>query len=261
MLGRPLHPVEHTAIDIALDATVRTSDVPVLPRVVDHLMAPDRSDDTDGRRAEDGRHVAHALRRLVRGDLAGLFDGPSTIQFDPSLPMLSLDLSRVAENDSALSVLMTCASAWMEGVLADPDGGQRWVVYDEAWRLMSHPALLRRMDAGWRLARHYGIANMLIIHRLSDLDNVGDTGSAQRSLAAALLANAEIRVIYRQETDQLGTTAKALDLTHTEATLLPTLGLGQGLWRIRNRSFLVQAQLHPAEAQLFETGSKASGSH
>lgn len=259
MLGRPLHPVEHTAIDIALDATVRASDVPVLPRVVDHLMAPDHTDDTDGRLAEDGRHVAHALRRLVRGDLAGLFDGPSTIRFDPSLPMLSLDLSRVAENDSALGVLMTCASAWMEGVLADPDGGQRWVVYDEAWRLMSHPALLRRMDAHWRLARHYGIANMLIIHRLSDLDNVGDTGSAQRSLAASLLANAETRVIYRQETDQLGTTAKALDLTRTEATLLPTLGLGQGLWRIRNRSFLVQAQLHPDEARLFETGSKVAG--
>jgi hypothetical protein len=148
----------------------------------------------------------------------------------------------------------------MEGVLADPDGGQRWVVYDEAWRLMSQPALLRRMDAHWRLARHYGIANMLVIHRLSDLDNVGDTSSAQRSLAAALLANAETRVIYRQETDQLGTTAQALNLTRTEATLLPTLGLGQGLWRIRNRSFLVQAQLHPNEAQLFDTGAKAFGS-
>ncbi|MFE7503851.1 ATP-binding protein [Promicromonospora sp. NPDC057488] len=259
MLDRPLHPVEHTAIDIALDATMRANDVPVLPTVVDHLLAPDKNDDLDGRLTEDGRHVAHALRRLVRGDLAGLFDGPSTVTFDPSLPMLSLDLSRVAENNSALSVLMTCASAWMEGVLADPDGGQRWVVYDEAWRLMSHPALLRRMDAHWRLARHYGIANMLVIHRLSDLDNVGDTGTAQRSLAAALLANAETRVIYRQETDQLGATAQALDLTRTEATLLPTLGLGQGLWRIRRRSFLVQAQLHPDEARLFETGAKASG--
>ena len=259
MLDRPLHPVEHTALDVALDTTVRTSDVPILPRVVDHLLAPERADDVDGRLAEDGRHVAHALRRLVRGDLAGLFDGPSTVRFDPSLPMLSLDLSRVAENNSALSVLMTCASAWLEAALADPDGGQRWVIYDEAWRLMAHPALLRRMDAHWRLARHYGIANMLVFHRLSDLDNVGDAGSAQRSLAASLLANAETRVIYRQEADQLGTTAQALGLTGTETTLLPTLGLGQGLWRIRNRSFLVQAQLHPDEARLFETGTRASG--
>src|SRR3546814_12460447 len=73
--------------------------------------------------------------------------------------MISLDLSRVTENATLVSVLMTCASAWMESALLDPNGGQRWVVYDEAWRLMSHPALLRRMDAHWRLARHYGIAN------------------------------------------------------------------------------------------------------
>jgi hypothetical protein len=35
------------------------------------------------------------------------------------------------------------------------------------------------------LARHYGIANMLIFHKLSDLDNVGDQGSAMRALAVA----------------------------------------------------------------------------
>ena len=45
--------------------------------VVDRLLAPDPADDPDGRLAEDGRLVGHALRRLVAGDLAGLFDGPS----------------------------------------------------------------------------------------------------------------------------------------------------------------------------------------
>lgn len=94
----------------------------------------------------------------------------------------------------------------MESALLDPTGGHRWVVYDEAWRLMSHPALLRRMDAHWRLARHYGIANMLIFHKLSDLDNVGAQGSAARALASSLLANAETRIVYRQESDQLVTT-------------------------------------------------------
>ena len=158
-----------------------------------------------------------------------------------------------------ISVLMTCASAWMESAMLDPNGGQRWVVYDEAWRLMSHPALLRRMDAHWRLARHYGIANMLIFHKLSDLDNVGDQGSAMRALASSLLANAETRVVYRQESDQLGTTAAALELTGTEQSLLPTLGTGQGLWRIKHRSFVVQHQLHPAEFDLFDTTARMNG--
>ena len=259
VLDRRLTPLEHTAIDVALADTVRTADVPVLPMVVERLLAPDTSTDVYGRLTEDGRVVGHAMRRLVAGDLAGLFDGPSTVQFDPTLPMVSLDLSRVTENATLISVLMTCASAWMESALLDPNGGQRWVIYDEAWRLMSHPALLRRMDAHWRLARHYGIANMLIFHKLSDLDNVGDSGSAMRALASSLLANAETRVVYRQESDQLGSTAAALGLTGTEQSLLPTLGTGQGLWRIKDRSFVVQHQLHPAELELFDTSARASG--
>lgn len=258
VLDRRLCPLEHTAIDVALAVTVRSTPVPVLPMVVERLLAPSRDDDSDGRLAEDGRLVGHALRRLVAGDLAGLFDGPSTVRFDPTLPMISLDLSRVTENATLISVLMTCASAWMESALLDPTGGQRWVVYDEAWRLMSHPALLRRMDAHWRLARHYGIANMLIFHKLSDLDNVGDQGSAMRALASSLLANAETRIVYRQESDQLGSTASALGLTGTEQSLLPTLGTGQGLWRIKHRSFVVQHQLHPAELELFDTSARAS---
>ena len=257
VLGRALTPLEHTAIDTALTATVRENAVPILPMVVDRILTP--SDDSDGRLTEDGRIVGHALRRLVAGDLAGLFDGPSTVQFDPTLPMMSLDLSRVTENSTLISALMTCCSAWMESALLDPAGGQRWVIYDEAWRLMSHPSLLKRMDAHWRLARHYGIANALIFHKLTDLENVGDAGSAMRSLANSLLANAETRVIYRQESDQLGVTAKTLGLTTTERKLLPSLGVGQGLWRIKERSFVVQQQLHPAELELFDTSARASG--
>ena len=236
VLDRRLTPLEHTA------STSRSPTLcaPARSRSCRWSLTasspPTTTADTDGRLAEDGRLVGHALRRLVAGDLAGLFDGPSTVRFDPSLPMISLDLSRVTENATLISVLMTCASAWMESALLDPAGGQRWVVYDEAWRLMSHPALLRRMDAHWRFARHYGIANMLIFHKLSDLDNVGDHGSAMRALASSLLANAETRVVYRQESDQLGATAAALGLTGTEQSLLPTLGTGQGLWRIKHRS-------------------------
>ena len=255
VLGRALTPLEHTTVDAALTATVRENTVPILPHVVDRLFTPNPTGD-DGRLAEDGRLVAHALRRLVAGDLQGLFDGPSTVAFDPTLPMISLDLSRVAENTALLSVLMTCASAWMESALLDPAGGQRWMVYDEAWRLMSHPALLRRMDAQWRLARHFGLANMLIFHKLSDLDTVGDLGSANRALATSLLANAETRVIYRQESDQLGITAQTLGLTGTEQKLLPTLSTGQGLWRIKDRSFVVQHQMHPSELSLFDTTTR-----
>ena len=43
VLGRALTPVEHTAIDAALTATVATAEVPVLPMVVDRILTPTRA--------------------------------------------------------------------------------------------------------------------------------------------------------------------------------------------------------------------------
>src|SRR5690606_5286133 len=79
VIDRRLSPLEHTAIDLALADVVRTTTVPVLPMVVDRILAP--APGTDERLVEDGRVVGHALRRLVAGDLQGLFDGPSTVRF------------------------------------------------------------------------------------------------------------------------------------------------------------------------------------
>ena len=260
VLARPIRPVEHTALDAALTSAVTASPEPALPAVVERLIDPHGLDDADtALLRSDGRDVAHALRRLVHGDLAGIFDGPSTVAFDTDAPMVTLDLSKVSGNDALLSLVMTCASAWMEGALQDPDGGRRWVVYDEAWRVMRHPALIRRMQAQWKLSRAYGIANLMVIHRLSDLDAIGDHGSEARALAQGLLADCSTRITYRQESDQLSGAAAALGLTATETELLPTLGVGQGLWRIRDRAFLVQHQLTRGELAAFDTTARMNG--
>src|SRR3546814_20087983 len=100
---------------------------------------------------------------------------------------------------------------------------------------------------------------MLWFHKRSDLVKVGDSGAARRALASSLLANAETRVVYRQASDQPGSTASALGLTGTEQSLLPTLGTGQGLWRIKQRSLVVQHQLHPAALALFATAGRITG--
>lgn len=257
VLGRPLQPVEHTALDGALNATIVSTTIPTLPAVVDHLLDPhgETPEETSLLRAE-ARDVGHALRRMIHGDLAGLFDGESTIRFDPEAPMISLDLSRVSGNDTLLSLVMTCASTWMEAALLDPHGGRRWVVYDEAWRVMRHPALIRRMQSQWKLSRAYGIANLMVIHRLSDLDAVGDQHGEARALAQGLLADCSTRVVYRQESDQLTTSAAALGLTDTERDLLPTLSIGQGLWRVRDRAFIVQHQMTRGELEVFDTTAR-----
>ena len=148
-LGRALRATERTALDTALDAARCENSTPVLPMVVAAMLEPRRpfAGSTVEELRSDGREVAHALARLVRGDLAGLFDGPSTVQFDPGVSMLSLDLSAISGSDTLIGLVMTCASTWMEAALADPGGGQRLVVYDEAWRLLAQP-VLARTDAG-----------------------------------------------------------------------------------------------------------------
>jgi type IV secretory pathway VirB4 component len=263
-LGRALTSVEHTALDTALGAAVAADSVPTLPRVVDRLLVPSPSTERDlnghplGDLARDGREVAHALRRLVAGDLAGLFDGPSTVSFDPELPMVTLDLSRIHGSDELTAMVMSCASAWMEAALTDPDAGQRWVIYDEAWRLIRQPALLARMQAQWKLSRSYGIANLLIIHRLSDLDAVGDATSGARAIAHGLLADCATKIAYQQEPGETPHAAGRLGLTSTEAAQLPDLRQGEGLWHVGQRAFIIRHLATDAELALFDTNARMS---
>jgi hypothetical protein len=260
-LGRSLHPVEATALDVALDEAVVVNPMPLLGHVLGNLLGP--SVGVDGSTLEqlttDGREIGHALRRLVDGDLKGLFDGPSTVEFDPSLPMVSIDLSQISGSDTLLALVSTCGAAWIESALSDPNGGLRYVIYDEAWRLLKAPALLARMQSDWKLSRARGISNVMVIHRLSDLDAVGDEKSETRNLALGLLADCSIKVIYAQERGEATATGRRLGLSDVEIEHLPNLERGQGLWRVGERSFLVSHRITAGELELFDTNKRMVG--
>ena len=257
-LGRVLRATERTALDTALDTARCENSTPVLPMVVDAMLEPEWpfAGSTVEELRSDGREVAHALARLVRGDLAGLFDGPSTVQFDPGLPMLSLDLSAISGSDTLIGLVMTCASTWMEAALADPTGGQRLVVYDEAWRLLAQPVLLARMQAQWKLSRAWGLANLMVLHRLSDLDAVGDIGSEARGLAQGLLGDTATRILYNEPFEEAQAAGNMLGLTSVEVAQLPLLSRGEGLWRVNERAFVVRHICTPDELTLFDTDAR-----
>jgi type IV secretory pathway VirB4 component len=170
--------------------------------------------------------------------------------------MVSLDLSRISGSDTLIALVMTCASAWMEAALADPDGGQRWVIYDEAWRLLRQASLLTRMQSQWKLSRAFGIAHLMIVHRLSDLDAVGEANSQSRNLALGLLADCSTKIIYAQERGEATKTGDALGLSSTEIDQLPDLERGEGLWRVGERSFIVRHLCTPGELELFDTNTR-----
>ena len=250
--GRDLSPVEGTALAAGLVEAERRPD-PMLPHVVAALLDPPVDGVRGSTRAqliEDGRPVAHALLALVEGDLKGMFDGASTTTLDTTCDITVADLSRIHGSDTRLALVQTCVSSWMEAALMDPESPNRWVVYDEAWRLMRLPALLSRMQSQWKLSRALGIANLLVIHRLSDLDSVGDEGSSMREQALGLLADCSSRILYAQEADQAAKTGAAIGLTTTEMDQLSALDKGEGLWKLGGRSFMVRHRVPASELTL-----------
>ena len=147
-LGRDLLPRERAAIDAALAmATVLASVAPggaspspTLPQVVDALLEPDERAAAELRTTradlvEDGRDVALELRRLVHGDLRGMFDGPTTDGLRLDGPLVVLDLSAVYHSP-ALGVLMACAAAWLQSAVQARHRNRILLVVDEAWAIL-----------------------------------------------------------------------------------------------------------------------------
>jgi hypothetical protein len=263
-LSRNLLPRERAALGAALASTVVQADVPTVPSVVEALLAPTldaaASLRTDLRvLLEDGRDVALELRRLVHGDLCGMFDGTTTPGLDLSGPLVILDLSALYAS-SALGVLMACATAWLQANLArtagsTAGGGQTFVVIDEAWALLSNLGVARWLQSSWKLSRAFGVSNVAVLHRVSDLHSVGASDSEQVALAQGLLADSETRVMYAQSPGELAVASELLSLSSTEAGLLPQLRRGVALWKVGQGSFLVQHRLSQMERMLVNTDS------
>jgi hypothetical protein len=267
-LGRDLWPRERAALGVALTDASNGRTVPTVPVVVDALLTPStesaRSLHTEvSTLLEDGRDVALELRRLVHGDLRGMFDGQTTTGIDLSASLVVLDLSALYSS-AALGVLMACATAWLQAALARAAAqggrsGRFFLVVDEAWAILSNLGVARWLQSSWKLSRAFGISNVAVLHRVSDLRSVGASDSEQVALAEGLLADSEIRVVYAQSPGELATASELLSLSATETELLPQLRRGVGLWKVGPRSFLVQHRLSPLEQAIVDTDAAMSG--
>ncbi len=265
-LGRDLLPRERAAVDAALAAATEEAvgargagprAAPTLPRVVDALLDPGISAAAALRTTridlvEDGRDVALELRRLVHGDLRGMFDGPTTGGLRLDGPLVVLDLSAVYHSP-ALGVLMACAAAWLQSAVEARHRNRILLVVDEAWAILGNLGVARWLQASWKLSRAMGVANIAVLHRLSDLGAVGAAGSEQVGLAEGLLADSETRVVYAESPGEVARTGELLGLTGTEADLVSTLSRGTALWKVAHRSFLVEHRLARGEQWLVDT--------
>jgi hypothetical protein len=260
VLGRDLAPVEDAALGWALEHLARTLTGATLADVAAVLADP--TDEMAHRAripadelAQSVTPAVYGLGKLLDRSLRGMFDGASTVKPDWSGPGILLDLSAVHHDAEALTLVMVAATAWLRAVMARPDGPPRLQVLDEAWCLLAHERTTRYLQACWKLGRSHGVANMAIVHRLSDLRAQADDGSALAKVGMGLLGDTQTRVLFRQSSDQVTDAADLLRLTAPEAALLPRLGRGRALWKVGDRTAVVDHVLG-AETRLFDTDAR-----
>ena len=263
-LARMLNPFERVAVDLAVTAASQRDEAPTLRAVVDAMLYPEAefaariNTDVSGL-ASDGRVAALELRRLVDGDLAGMFDGPTAADVDLEAPLVAIDLSRVFSSQ-ALPLLMTCAVAWIHSFLSRRDGIKRLVVLDEAWAILHDLSTARWLQSVFKLSRAFGVSNVMVVHRLSDLRAAGAEGSSQQRLAEGLLADSETRVVFGQPPSEASVTADIAGLSGVERDVVAHLPRGIALWKVGDRSFLVEHLVGDGEREIVDTDSAMADS-
>src|SRR5262249_40494434 len=138
----------------------------------------------------------------------------------------------------------------------DERSAKRIVDVDEAWRILSSLGIGEWLQQAFKLSRGLGTQNLVVMHRLSDLRATGAEGSREVRLAEGLLADAETKIVYAQPHDQLAHARELLGLTDPEAQLLPPLRRGWALWKVGQRSFLVQHRISPLESTIVDTDAR-----
>jgi type IV secretory pathway VirB4 component len=268
-IGGQLEQIEAAALREALRTVRERSAEPTLPQICAVMFDPPvemaaRLQTTSDSLAGESRRAALALQDLCEGPLKGIFDGPTSAGLDLDARLLVLDLHAVRDSP-AVGILMACATAWMSAQLArtaENPGRERLInVADESWKIIQHTGLGEWFQSNFKLARQFGVMNLVVLHKLGDLHAAGDAGSRAARIAEGLIADASTRIIYHQDESQVRLTRDLLGLSATEARLLTQLTPGQALWRVGSRSFVVQHYRSRTEQRLTntDTGMRIDG--
>jgi type IV secretory pathway VirB4 component len=203
--------------------------------------------------------IGYALDKLLSRSLRGMFDGRSTVPLRWDGPGIVLDLSAVPVDSDALPLVMVAAAGWLQQLMACP-GPQRFQVLDEAWALLGNHHTAGYLQTCFKLGRTYGVANLCITHRASDLTAQADDGTATSKISAGLLADSATKIVLRQAPDQLDAAIAHFGLTEPEASITGQLTRGRAVWKIGTRTAVVQHVLGPAELDIIDTDARMHSS-
>ena len=164
-----------------VEAGRRTLDVNQMPRLRDlHKLLGEYDNPDDASATELIRQVHTDIRRYVvwegadgtvhNGPYAGVLDVHTN--FDVNSQMTIFEFGEVSDTKDLMNPLaLVFISGLMYNRMMARDGVERYVVLDEAWKLLEHPAARAAITRFYREARKMNGAVTLITQSFADLDN------------------------------------------------------------------------------------------
>jgi type IV secretory pathway VirB4 component len=207
----------------------------------------ERGSTTTRELAELCRPLWLLVDKLVRRDLAGMFDGTEPLSGAVLSPTgVVLDVSAVFSDKALLRLVMIAAIAVLQACYLEGDASDEWsmprrfLVVDECWSLLSQEESARFLQENWKLARARGVANVAVCHRVTDLSAQADSDKATSKIGDGLIADTQTHIVFRTSAHALEETRRSLGLSDPETETLPRLPRATALWKVRGQSTFVR---------------------
>lgn len=244
LVGGELEAAERAALDRAIAATYQsvgiTADArtwtrpsPTLRVLRDQLVGAGQAGD------RAAGELAARLHPFVEGAFKQLFDGPSSV--NPEGHLVVLSLRDLPDELKGIGTLLTLDAVWRR--VSNPAIRRpRLVVVDEAWLLMKEKSgaeFLFRMAKASR--KHW--AGLTVATQ----DTADVLGS---DLGKAVVANAATQILLRQASQAIDEITQTFDLSAGERAFLLSADRGQGLLSAGTQRVAFQSIASPTEHYL-----------
>jgi type IV secretory pathway VirB4 component len=244
--GSSLNPYERSVLDHAVyrayaasgvtpDPTTHARPAPVLADLQTALEAADNDLATG---------LATRLRRFVHGSLAGgLFSGPTNVALNRRLVVFNIQ--QLEEELRPVAMHLIANFVWNR---VRRERRPRLLVIDEAWSLLRYPEGGDFVSGMARRARKYYLGLVTITQDVADF--------LRSDHGRAVLVNAAMKLLLKQDTTTVEAVADAFQLTIEERQYLLGANKGEGLLFARGARLPISIEASPAEHRLATTAPR-----
>jgi type IV secretory pathway VirB4 component len=225
----------YTSAGISADPATHARPAPLLADLHTALRAIDN---------DVAAALASRLRRYVSGSLAGgLFAGPTNVALNRRLVVFNIQM--LEEELRPVAMHLIANFVWNR---VRRERRPRLLVIDEAWSLLRYPEGGDFVSGMARRARKYYLGLVTITQDVADF--------LRSEHGRAVLVNAAMKLLLKQDASTLEAVADAFQLTPDERHYLLAASKGEGLLFARGTRLPITIEASPAEHRLATTAPR-----